>query len=268
MARPAGPGSGGPGSAGAGPAGYDVTQYPAFAVTVDVVVLAMDDGVMKVLLVQRRGEPFAGSWALPGGFKTPDETLDEAAARELLEETGVAAPADLSAPAALVQVGAYGDPGRDPRTNVVTVVYRAALAAAPAPRAGTDAAEAWWFPVAEVLAGTTELAFDHHRIVTDAVERTSAELESSAVALAFVPREFTLTQLRRVYDQLWGTELDAGNFRRSLKIGVEDYVRGTAALVEPSSEGGRPGELFRAGDRELWRAAAPVRRSRQSARKA
>ena len=94
---------------------YDPTQFPAFAVTVDVVIMTMSAGALHVLLVRRGEDPFEGFWAIPGGFKRPTETLDEAATRELREETGVAAPPVLA------QFGAYGDPGRDPRMNVVTV---------------------------------------------------------------------------------------------------------------------------------------------------
>src|ERR1700709_1434163 len=142
------------------PAGYDTSAYPSFAVTVDIVILTMRENRLHVLLVQRGGEPYAGAWALPGGFKRPNETLDDAARRELREETGVIAPKHLAQP------GAYGDPGRDPRTNVVTVAY---LAVTPDPgslRAGTDAAAAGLWPVAEAVRDLS-LAFDHQRILSD-----------------------------------------------------------------------------------------------------
>ena len=103
------------------PPGYDPSTFPAFAVTVDMVILTMSEGLLHVLLVRRGQEPFQGMWATPGGFKRPDETLDEAARRELAEETGV------DVPSLLTQFGAYGDPGRDPRMNVVTVGYLAVL---------------------------------------------------------------------------------------------------------------------------------------------
>src|SRR5262245_46309313 len=103
------------------PAGYDAAAFPSFAVTVDVVVLTIVGHELRVLLVERGGDPYRGAWALPGGFKRPDETLDEAAFRELREETG------LDVAGRLAQLGAFGDPGRDPRLNVVTVAYRAAL---------------------------------------------------------------------------------------------------------------------------------------------
>ena len=109
-------------SASEPPHGYDPSQFPAFAVTVDIVILTMSEGDLKALLVRRGVEPFQGMWAIPGGFKRPNETLDEAAARELREETSI------DSVAVLTQLGAYGDPGRDPRMNVVTVAYLHAAA--------------------------------------------------------------------------------------------------------------------------------------------
>jgi 8-oxo-dGTP diphosphatase len=134
-------------------------DWPRPAVTTDIVVLATRDGVRSILLIRRKGAPFAGSWALPGGFLEPDETLAAGAARELREETGVTLAAD-----ALGQVGAYGDPGRDPRGWTVSVAFRAEVDAAEA-TAGDDAAEVGWFAVDALPA----LAFDHGRIIADAL---------------------------------------------------------------------------------------------------
>src|SRR2546422_3425049 len=132
-------------SAARAPLGYDPSRFPAFAVTVDIVILTMSEGTLRVLLVRRGEEPFQGMWAIPGGFKRPVETLDEAAKRELVEETGV----DVAS--LLTQFGAYGDPGRDPRMNVVTVGYLAVIRDVGAVVAGTDAAEAALIPVSEAL---------------------------------------------------------------------------------------------------------------------
>src|SRR5438128_6959003 len=152
------------------PAGYDPSQFPAFAVTVDVVILIMSDNRLHVLLVRRGVAPFEGMWAIPGGFKRPTETLDEAAKRELAEETGV------DGASLLTQFGAYGDPDRDPRMNVVTIAYLAVLRDVGAVAAATDAADAALIPASEVLDGKIELAFDHARIVRDAVERVRVDL--------------------------------------------------------------------------------------------
>src|SRR5213592_2138508 len=159
---------------------YDPSQFPAFAVTVDVVILTMSDNRLHVLLVRRGVAPFEGMWAIPGGFKRPTETLDEAAKRELVEETGV------DGASLLTQFGAYGDPGRDPRMNVVTVAYLAVLREVRDIAAGTDAVAAGLMPVSDALGGKVELAFDHAQIVRDAVERVRADLELRGIATAFV----------------------------------------------------------------------------------
>jgi 8-oxo-dGTP diphosphatase len=238
---------------GRAPAGYDPTDYPAFAVTVDVVILTMSEGLLHALLVRRGEEPFQGMWAIPGGFKRPTETLDEAARRELSEETGV------DVPSLLTQFGAYGDPERDPRTNVVTVGYLAVLRDVGAIVAGTDAAEASLTPVSDVLNGKLDLAFDHAQIVRDAIERVRVELEVSGVATAFVGTTFTLAELRTVYEAVWGVQLDAANFRRSVAEG--EWVIPTGRRAQPGPAGGRPAELFKAG--RAWNRGGPIHRLRR-----
>jgi 8-oxo-dGTP diphosphatase len=233
------------------PPGYDASKFPNFAVTVDVVILTMAEGVLHVLLVQRGEEPFKGMWATPGGFKRPEETLDDAARRELSEETGV------DVPSLLTQFGAYGDPGRDPRMNVVTVAYLAVLRDIGAIVAGTDATDAALVPVSNVLEERIELAFDHLRIVRDAVERVRVELEVSGIATAFVGTTFTMAELRAVYEAIWGVQLDAANFRRSL-VGEDGWVIPTGRTARPGPGGGRPAELYRAG--RAWKHGVPIHR--------
>ncbi len=233
------------------PEGYDPSRFPPFAVTVDVVILTMSDGTLHALLVRRGEAPFQGMWAIPGGFKRPTETLDEAAKRELAEETGV------DAASLLTQFGAYGDPGRDPRMNVVTVAYLAVLRDVGAVVAGTDAAEAALIPVSEVLKGTIDLAFDHLRIVRDAIERVRVELEVTGIATAFVGPTFTLAELRAVYEALWGVQLDAANFRRSV-VAEDGWVIPTGRRARPGPAGGRPAELYRAG--LAWNHGGPIHR--------
>ena len=233
------------------PAGYDPSQFPAFAVTVDVVILTMSDRRLHVLLVRRGVPPFEGMWAIPGGFKRPTETLDEAAMRELAEETGVDGARLLS------QFGAYGDPGRDPRMNVVTIGYFAVLRDVGGIVAGADAASAALVSVSDVLNGKIELAFDHARIVRDAVERVRVDLERTGLATAFVGTTFTLAELRAVYEAVWGVRLDGANFRRSI-VGEEDWVIPTGRRALPGSTGGRPAELYRAG--RAWSHGGPIHR--------
>jgi 8-oxo-dGTP diphosphatase len=237
--------------AGTAPEGYDPSQFPPFAVTVDVVILTMSEGTLHALLVRRGEAPFQGMWAIPGGFKRPTETLDQAAKRELSEETGV------DAASLLTQFGAYGDPERDPRMNVVTVGYLAVLRDVGAIVAGTDAADASLVPVGDVLKGTLDLAFDHLRIVRDAIERVRVELEVTGIATAFVGSTFTLAELRAVYEAVWGVQLDAANFRRSV-VAEDGWVVPTGRRARPGSAGGRPAELYRAGG--AWKAGGPIRR--------
>jgi 8-oxo-dGTP diphosphatase len=210
-------------------------SHPVLAVTVDLVVLTVREGALHVLLVERGEEPFLGRWALPGGFVRPDEDLPGAAARELEEETGLARGL-----VHLEQVATYGAPDRDPRQRVVTVCYLALAPDLPVPRAGTDAADARWAPVDD-LPG---LAFDHDVLLADAVERARAKLEYTPLATAFCGEEFTVAELRRVYEAVWGLPLDPRNFHRK--------VTGAAGFLEPTGatttrDGGRPAAVFRRG---------------------
>ena len=232
------------------PPGYDPSHFPAFAVTVDVVILTMSESRLHVLLVRRGVAPYQGRWAFPGGFKRPNETLDEAAARELREETSV------SGATPLMQFGAYGDPGRDPRMNVVTVAYLAVLPDVTGVVAGTDAAQASLVPVSDALEGGLELAFDHERILRDAVERVRVDLELRGIATAFVGPTFTLGELRSVYEAVWGVHLDGANFRRSL-LSEGGWVIPTGRRARPGASGGKPAELFRAG--QMWQQGGPIR---------
>jgi len=219
-------------------------------VTVDVVILTMSDSRLHVLLVRRGVAPFRGMWAIPGGFKGPSETLDEAAKRQLREETGV------DSARLLTQFGAYGDPGRDPRMNVVTVAYLAVLREVAGIVAGTDSAAASLIPVSELLNGKIELAFDHERLVRDAMERVRVDLELTGVATEFVGPTFTLAELRAVYEAIWGVQLDAANFRRSI-VAEDHWVIPTGRRAQPGLNGGKPAELFRAG--RMWKQAGPIR---------
>lgn len=211
------------------------------ALAVDVVAVTVADGGLQVLVIRRGHAPFAGSWALPGGFVEIGESLPQAAAREFREETGVN-------PAHLLQLGAYGDPGRDPRGHCVSVVFIATLPDAVEPRAGDDAAHAGWLPVSRFLGRGRRLplAFDHAVILGDALERLGAELETSDLALAFVPPRFTLAQLRGVYEAVWGVPLDPANFRRKV-LGSPGFVVPTGEWATSGPEGGKPAQRYRRG---------------------
>ena len=185
-------------------------EHPPIAVTVDLVVLTVREEQFQVLAIRRGEEPFLGQWALPGGFLHPDEDLAVAAGRELEEETSL--PADQ---VHLEQLATYGAPDRDPRMRTVTVAYLALAPDLPTPQAGTDASDAQWRPVDDVLE-EGGLAFDHAQILRDGVERARAKLEYTALAAAFCPPEFTISELRRVYEVVWGTEIDPRNFHRKV----------------------------------------------------
>ncbi len=214
--------------------------HPAVAVTVDLVVLTVRADQLQVLTVERGEEPFRGQWALPGGFLRPDEDLMTAAARELEEETGV-----QRGSVHLEQLGSYGDPDRDPRMRTVTVAYIALASELPEPTAGSDAASARWQPVEQLLRDPTSLAFDHATILSDGVERARAKLEYTPLAAAFCPREFTISELRHVYEVVWGTALDPRNFHRKVTRS-QGFLKPTDATT--TRDGGRPARLYRVGD--------------------
>jgi 8-oxo-dGTP diphosphatase len=212
--------------------------HPPIAVTVDLVVLTVRDDELQALTVRRGEEPFEGEWALPGGFLRPEEDLVEAAQRELLEETGL-----VSDRFHLEQLASYGAPDRDPRMRTVTVAYVALAADLPAPTAGSDAADATWQPVGELMAEDS-LAFDHATILRDGVERARAKLEYTPLAAAFCPEEFTVSELRRVYEVVWGVDIDPRNFHRKVTRS-EGFLEPTGATT--TRDGGRPARLYRVG---------------------
>jgi 8-oxo-dGTP diphosphatase len=184
---------------------YDPSKYDRPSVTVDIVILTLREKQLHVLLIQRKSWPFEGAWAIPGGFVRMDESLEDAARRELKEETGVT---DIG----LEQLHAFGNPGRDPRTRVITVAYTALI---PSEKivleAATDAADARWFPITEL---PRELAFDHREIFDHALRSLRHRLENSNVARYLLPNRFTLSQLQEVYEALLGKPVDKRNFRK------------------------------------------------------
>lgn len=211
-------------------------------VATDLVVLTVRDDRLQVLTVRRGVEPYKGEAALPGGFVLPDEDLLDAAERELGEETGLN---DLRVH--LEQLATYGHPDRDPR-RVVSIAYLALVPDATDPVAGSDAATAQWTPVAELLERPEQLAFDHHRILSDGVERARAKLEYSPLATAFCAEEFTIGELRQVYEAVWDADIDPRNFHRKVSK-TSGFVIETGAMT--TRQGGRPAKLYRRGPAEL-----------------
>lgn len=181
-------------------------EYPRPALTVDCVVFGLDEGDLKVLLIQRALEPFAGKWALPGGFVRMEESLDDAARRELQEEAGIR-------PSHLEQLYTFGTPGRDPRGRVVTVAYFALVKLSEHHvHAATDAREAAWFSVWD----TPKLAFDHAEILSVALQRLKGKVRYQPIGFELLPPKFTLTQLQRLYEVILERQLDKRNFRKKI----------------------------------------------------
>lgn len=197
-------------------------------VAVDIVIFTIQEGMLKVLLVKRRIPPFQNELAIPGGFVLPEEDLDQAALRELREETGVT---DVY----LEQLYSFGQPQRDPRGRIISIAYFALIAPDHPLKAGTDASEASWWPVKEV----PPLAFDHAGILTCAAERLRNKLEYTTVGFQLLPSKFTLGELQTVYEAILGKSLDKRNFRRKIaELGI------LKPLSEYHSDRGRPAQLF------------------------
>jgi 8-oxo-dGTP diphosphatase len=215
------------------------SDYPFVYLTADVVAFSLrPDTGLSVLMVRRANPPYRGRWAFPGGFVDENEDIERAARRELREETGISGRR-----VQLRQLGAYGSPRRDPRHRVVSVAWLTGMPEDVEPTAGDDASVAAWLSVAEV-AGSRKLAFDHPRILTDALERLRDDLEHTTLAFTFLPEEFTVADLRTVYEAVWEQPLDPGNFQRKV-TGVTGLLEDTGYRTDGAR--GRPATLYRAG---------------------
>jgi 8-oxo-dGTP diphosphatase len=209
-----------------------------FAVAVNLVVLTVRSHRLHVLLIERGEQPFLGAWALPGGFVQPDEDLVDTGSRLLREETG--AETGDAVVGHLEQLASYADPTRDPRGRVLSVGYLALVPDLPEPTPGSDATASAWRPVDEV----GPLAFDHDHLLADGVERARSKIEYTTLAASFCPPEFTVTELRRVYEAVWRSELDPRNFQRKV-TSTDGFLVPTPTLVTGGR--GRPPRLFRRG---------------------
>jgi 8-oxo-dGTP diphosphatase len=204
-------------------------DHPHPAVATDIAIFTVRDRALSVLLIRRAGQPFAGWWALPGGFLGPDEDLDSCARRELVEETGVDAPV-------LFSFGNFSDPKRDPRERVISVAYLALLPSGVPLAAGSDAAEAQWFGMGEL----PQLAFDHGKILEAALRALRARARELGMIFALLPERFSLNELQAAYEAVLGTAADKRNFRK--------VVLESGEIVETDAVAGgrhRPARLYR-----------------------
>lgn len=209
----------------------DTIKYEKPAVTVDVLLFTVDQGDLKILLIKRNEEPFKDSWALPGGFVRMEESVDEAARRELLEESGVEN-------VYLEQLYTFGEPKRDPRTRVITVTYMA-LATKDnwQLKASGDAAKAEFFP----LKNLPKLAFDHDKITKYGLERLRSKLGYTNIVFGLLKDNFSLTEMQKVYEVILDKRLDKRNFRKKMLA-----MNLLQALGKKTSKGAhRPAELYR-----------------------
>lgn len=205
------------------------------SVTVDCVVFGLGETELEVLLIERKLPPFAGCWALPGGFVHLDESLEQAARRELVEETGLDR-------VYLEQLYTFGAVDRDPRERVITVAYYALVKPSEyVTRAATDASDARWFPLRQL----PRLAFDHQQIVDMASERLKSKLRYQPVGFELLPAKFTLSQLQFLYEVVLERTLDKRNFRKKiLALGLLDELDEYG-----QRDVGRPARLYRFNQR-------------------
>ena len=227
-------------------------------VATDIALFTIKDGKFQVLLIKRGVPPFLDFWALPGGLIRMDigdrgEEPEEAALRELKEETGLAKELGY-----LEQLGTYGSPNRDPRDQrVISIAYFGIGPTLEDPEGGSDASHAAFMPVEEAVSDQMNLAFDHRLILTDAVKRARAKLEYSTIATQFCSGEFTISELRKVYEIIWDTDIDPGNFQKKV-LSSPGFVIDLGKNVESSKTGGRPAKLYSAGTKTLLN--LPIRR--------
>lgn len=212
---------------------YNKNEYEKPSVAVDLLVFTVKDDRLKIVLVRRNEHPFKDMLSLPGVFVGINETLDEAAARGAREEAGLA---DIY----FEQLYTWGDIDRDPRMRIISVSY---LSLTPSEKltlsAGSRTSSAELYDVEELLASDEELAFDHRRIIEYGRERIRNKTEYSRIAFEFLPKEFTLPQLQRVYEILLGKPLYKANFRRRVAPLIDETERMT------SGDAHRPSRIYR-----------------------
>jgi 8-oxo-dGTP diphosphatase len=223
---------------------YNPKEYPPFGVAVDLCIFTIRNGAFSILLIERGDFPDKGKWALPGGFVNIDESAEDAASRELLEETGLEIFSGH-----LEQLKTYSKPNRDPRMRVISVAHVAFAPNIPDPVAGSDAANARWWAIEDLFTeGGPELAFDHNVIIPEAIERIRSKIEYTTLATEFLTEPFSIGELHRVYAAVWGYTPHLSNFRRKV-LTTPNFVEQTvqAETAAAGSQGGRPPMLYKKG---------------------
>jgi len=204
------------------------THYP---VSIDCVIFGYDAAELQVALIERKQPPFVGQWALPGGFLVDDETVEQAALRELQEETGLH---DIY----LEQFHVFSKPDRDPRGHVITVGFFSLISSDKIELVATaDAAQAQWFPAYKI----PKLAFDHDEIYTKALEALRSAITLKPLIFKLLPKEFTISMLQNLYEQIIGCDVDKRNFRK--KLLKEDFIQETTKTTEGGQH--RPARLYK-----------------------
>ncbi len=183
-----------------------LTDYPSPSVAVDIIVFTINENQLKVLIVKRNESPFKNKWAIPGGFVRIKESIEEAAARELKEETGVTEEY-------LEQLYTFGNPDRDPRGRVISVSYMGLINSENTKlKADTDVSEAKFFPISSL----PKLAFDHDKILKYALKRLRWKFEYTTVGFSMLPKKFTMSQLQDLYEIIFNKKFDKRNFRKKI----------------------------------------------------
>lgn len=232
-------------------------QQNMIRVAVDVALFTIRDEKFQILLIKRGIPPFLGFWALPGGLIRTNlgklgEDPKSAAIRELREETGLTV-----APGHIEQLKTYGSPDRDPRNRVISIAHLGIGPNLDNPSGGSYAIHAEFIPV-EGIDQEFKLAFDHKLIIDDAIDRARSKLEYTTLATEFCPPEFTITQLRTVYEIIWAIPLDPGNFQKKV-LSSPGFVEDTGKNANPLSGGGRPARLYKSGSTAMIN--LPIRRN-------
>lgn len=209
----------------------NLEQQTHYAISIDCVIFGYDATQLQVALIERKKYPFIGQWALPGGFLIGNETVEQAALRELQEETGLH---DIY----LEQFHVFSKPERDPRGHVITVGFFALIASDKIKLIATqDAAQAQWFSAYKL----PKLAFDHDEIYTKALESLRSVILLKPLIFKLIPKEFTLSMLQHVYEQIMGTTLDKRNFRK--KMLKNDFIQETTKTTIGGQH--RPARLYK-----------------------